>query len=539
MSLRFLALGLAAMSLGVSAHASGTSCEQLKQLPLSDTSIEGTVVPAGEYKNPAAAYMPAIALPAHCRVRGTIKPTSDSDIKFEVWLPLQQWNGKLQGSDNGGFAGSINVPALAISVKRGYAGVSSDTGHVASVAEDASWAKGHPEKVVDFAHRAIHLMTVNAKAIVNAFYGQAPKRSYFAGCSNGGRQALMTAQRYPDDYDGIVAGAPAHDWTHLMMSFAWNTKALSAPGGFIPGTMAPAIQAAVNEQCDALDGVKDGLVAAPQSCTLDPNKLLCTAGKSEACLTPTQMQALQAIHRGPHTSKGVRLYPGFPPGAEVGAPLPGMGWDGWIFGQEPGGTGQGRFALNFMRYIVTGDEGWRVTAFDPDKDASTIDARFAPIFNATDPNLSRFAARGGKLILFHGMADPAIPVGSSIDYFESVGRKMGAPERDKVVKMFLVPGMQHCVGGPGPSIMGGLGAAVQPPDPSTDLSAALETWVEQGKAPESVRVIKPKKLAVAFADPRAAGVERSGLLCAYPKRAKWNGTGDASDAASYGCVSEN
>ncbi len=539
MNQRTLALGLSAISLAVSSHAWGTSCEELNQLALADTSIEATRVPAGDYKNAAAPFMPAIALPAHCRVRGTIKPTSDSDIKFEVWLPLEQWNGKLQGSDNGGFAGSINVPALAISVKRGYAGVSTDTGHAASVAEDASWAKGHPEKLVDFAHRAIHLMTVNAKAIVKVFYGQAPKRSYFAGCSNGGRQALMAAQRYPDDYDGIVAGAPAHDWTRLMMSFAWNTKALSTSGAFIPGTMAPAIQAEVNEQCDALDGVKDGVLAAPQSCTLDPKKLRCAAGQSEGCLTPPQVEALQAIYRGPHTSKGVRLYPGFPPGAEVGVPLPGMGWDGWIFGQEPGGTGQGRFALNFMRYVVTGDEGWHVTAFDPDKDAPSIDARFASLMNATDPDLSRFAARGGKLILFHGMADPAIPVGSSVDYFESVGRTMGSSERDKTVKMFLAPGMQHCVGGPGPSIMGGLGAAVQPADPATDLSAALEVWVEQGKAPESVRAITPKKFTVAFVDPRAAGVERSGLLCPYPKRAKWNGTGNPGDAASYTCASGN
>lgn len=537
MSLRVLALGLFAVSLGVSAHAAGTSCEDLKQLQLPDTSIEGTVVPAGELKDPTIAAL-RIELPAHCRVRGTIKPTADSDIKFEVWLPLQGWNGKLHGSDNGGFAGSINVSGLALSVKRGYVGVSTDTGHAASAAEDASWAKAHPEKLVDFAHRAIHLMTVNAKAIAKAFYGEAPKRSYFAGCSNGGRQALMSAQRYPDDYDGIIAGAPAHDWTHLMMSFAWNTKALSAQGAFIPGSMAPTIQAAVNEQCDALDGVKDGLVAAPQSCSVGTKQLLCTAGKSEGCLTTAQAEALQVIYRGPHTSKGVRLYPGFPPGAEVGAPAPGMGWDGWIFGEKPGDTGQGRFALNFMRYVVTGDESWQVTAFDPDKDAPTIDARFASLLNATDPDLSRFAARGGKLILYHGMADPAIPVGSSIDYFESVGRKMGAAERDKVMKMFLVPGMQHCLGGPGPNIMGGLHAAVQPPDPNVDLSAALEMWVEQGRAPERVRAIKPKQLLEAFTNPRGAEVERSALLCAYPKRAKWNGTGNVNDAASYSCASE-
>jgi feruloyl esterase len=532
-SIRRFILCFAAALLSASAY--GKSCEQLKNLSLPDTTIDSSSTGPAEFKDPTAPWLPPLPLPSHCKVRGTIRPTAESDIKFEVWLPLEKWNGKLQGNGNGGFAGSINQVGLALSVQRGYAGVSTDTGHVATVADDASWAKGHPEKVVDYAHRAIHLMTVNAKAIVKEFYGEAPKRSYFAGCSNGGRQALMSAQRYPEDYDGIIAGAPAHDWTRLMMGFIWNGAALSKPGAFIAPALAPAIQDAVNQQCDAVDGVTDGVVAAPQSCNFNPEKLLCAASKSEGCLQSAQVDALRAIYRGPHSSAGVRLYPGFPPGAEVGHPVPGMGWDGWVFGDAPGNSSQARFGKNFMRYFVTGDDKWELTSYDFDREPAQIDARFAPILNATDPDLSRFAARGGKLILFHGMADPAIPFGSSIDYFDSVGKKMGVARRDAFTRLFLAPGMQHCFAGPGPSFFGGNNPAEQPLDPSTDLSAALEVWVEQGAAPNTVRAIKPKNLIMAFTDSKQAGVERSGLLCAYPKQPTWSGKGEAGDSANYTC----
>ena len=528
-------LAMGAALLATSAH--GKSCEQMKELALPDTSIDSTEMSSGDFKDPAAPWMQPVVVPAHCRVRGTIKPTPDSDIQFEVWLPAEQWNGKLQGNGNGDFAGSINQLGLALSVQRGYAAASTDTGHVsiATAPDDQSWAKGHPEKIVDYGHRAIHLMTVNAKAIVKAFYGDGPKRSYFASCSNGGRQALMTAQRYPEDYDGIVAGAPAHDWTHLMIGMIWNANALSRPGAFIPPTLAPAIQAAVNQQCDALDGVSDGVVAAPQSCNFDAAKLLCPAGKSDGCLQQPQVDALRAIYRGPRTSADVRLYSGFVPGAEVGTPVPGMGWDGWIFGDAAGNSVGARFGKSFMRDFVTGDQSWELTGFNFDRDPPGIDARFAPILNATDPDLTRFAARGGKLILFHGMADAAIPVGSTIDYFESVGKKMGSAERDAFTRLFLAPGMQHCFGGPGPSAFGGNGPADQPADPSADLSAAVEAWVEKGSAPSSVRAIKPKNVLLAFTDVKQAGVERSGLLCAYPKHAQWQGKGEAGDAANYTC----
>lgn len=520
------------LSLCLVGNATAATCESLKSTSLPDTTIESSVtVPAGSFKDPAVPWALPAKLPEHCRVIGTIKPTADSNIRFEVWLPTANWNGKLQGAGNGGFAGSITYHGgLVEAVQRGYAGTSTDTGHAAD-GENVQWAKGHPEKLIDYGHRAIHLMTVNAKAIVKAYYGEAPKRSYFASCSNGGRQALMTAQRYPEDYDGIIAGAPANNWTGLMLGFLWNSQAQLKPDAYVTANHSAAIEAEVNTQCDVLDGVKDQIVGAPQACKFQPQKLRCTDKPSKWCLTDPQIGALQSIYQGPRTSSGTQLFPGFTPGAEVGT-VPGLGWDGWIFGPAAAGGTQGRFSTNFMRSVVTGDDNWQPGNFDFDRDAPLIE-RFGPILNATDPDLSRFAARGGKLILFHGWADAAIPPLNTINYFDSVGTKMG-PQREQFARLFMVPGMQHCLAGPGPSTFGGISAAVQPANPTGDLSAALEQWVEKGVAPETIRAVRPKNLLLALYDPTQGGVDRSALLCAYPKQAKLNG-GDQSDAASYTC----
>ncbi len=527
------ALLAAAPLLAASMSAHAASCDSLKSLSLPDTTIDSTeVVAAGPYQDPVSAWAPPIQLPEHCRVLGTIRPTPDSDIKFQVWLPTATWNGKFQGSGNGGFAGSINYTGLATSVQRGYAGASTDTGH-SGKDEDTAWAKGHPEKIVDFGHRAIHVMTVKAKEILKAFYGEAPQRSYFASCSNGGRQALMTAQRYPEDYDGIIAGAPANDWTGLIFGFVWNAQALLKQDAFVPGSRAGLIQSAVSEQCDANDGVIDGVVGSPLACKFKPEKLRCTEGQTE-CLTAPQLGALQAIYAGARTPQGRQLFPGFTPGAEVGT-IPGISWDGWVLGQSAGTSTQARFATNFMRGMVTGNDNWQLSDFSFERDVQPIQEKFGPILNATDPDLSRFAARGGKLILFHGWNDAAIPPMNAINYFDSVGERMGGKKRDEFTRLFMLPGVQHCFAGPGPSSFGGLTATVQPPNPSGDLSAALEQWVEKGVAPESVRAIRAKNMVLALFDPTAGGVERSGLICAWPKQAKWNGKGDAADAASYTC----
>lgn len=530
-------LAAAAMAAAWSPSLHASSCQQLQALALPQVTIDSAEsVAAGSFIDQNMDWLPPAQLPAHCRVRGTIRPSADSDIKFEVWMPASGWNGKLQGIGNGGYAGKINRGGgLVQAVQRGYAGVSTDTGHTGEDAE-TTWAKGHPEKVIDYAHRAVHLMTVNAKSIVKAYYGAAPKRSYFAACSNGGRQALMSAQRYPDDYDGIIAGAPANDWTGLMFGFIWNTQAqLASPAGFIPASKSAAVQQAVLAQCDRLDGVPDGVIGAPRSCNFDPRRLLCKGQDSDACLTAPQIDTLQRIYRGPHTSKGLRLFSGFTPGVEVGV-LPGSGWDGWVFGDEAGNAIQAHFALNTMRNVFGKGDDWNFGSFDFDREPPALVEKYAPILSATDPDLSRFVDRGGKLILFHGWADAAIPPLNTVKYYESAVATMGAKKSDSSLRLFMVPGLQHCFPGVGAWNIGGLSAAAQPADPATDLSAALERWVEQGVAPQSVRALEPKDPLAGLFDARRGEVVTSALVCAWPKRAKWNGSGRTSDAANYACV---
>ena len=281
-----LSTSLAALTIAVTPASAGT-CSDLAKLTIKDTTITtADAVSAGAFTPPEG---PAIQdMPAFCRVAGVIKPTGDSNIQFEVWMPSSGWNGKFQGIGNGGFAGSIGYATMAGAVKHGYATASTDTGHHAG-GVDASWALGHPEKIADFGYRAIHETADKAKAIIRAFYGDGPKRSYFSSCSNGGRQALMEAQRYPADYDGIIAGAPAYYWTHLLTAAIWDMQAtLADPASYIPPTKIPAIEAATLEACDALDGVKDGVIDNPVQCHFDPSKLLCKDADSDACLTGPQ-----------------------------------------------------------------------------------------------------------------------------------------------------------------------------------------------------------------------------------------------------------
>ena len=273
------------------------SCESLAKLDLPGVSIKtAESVAAGAFKAPGGREMPD--LPAFCRVAGVIKPSPDSNIQVEIWMPASNWNGKFQGVGNGGFAGSIGFDQMRNAVAHNYATAGTDTGHHAGGA-DAAWALDHPEKITDFGYRAIHETAVKAKAIVHAFYGEAPKRSYFSSCSNGGRQALMEAQRYPEDYDGIIAGAPANYWTHLLANAAWETSApLGDTASYIPSKKLPAIQAAALAACDALDGVKDGVIEDPSRCHFDPAGLLCKGAESDACLTAPQVAALKKTLRG-------------------------------------------------------------------------------------------------------------------------------------------------------------------------------------------------------------------------------------------------
>ncbi len=522
-----LYLLLALVVLGaLPALAAGTPCESLSALKLPDTAITSSqIVAAGSFSlnfggNPAMFKN----LPAFCRVQAEIRPSKDSDIKVEVWMPVSGWNGKYQGAGNGGFAGSIEYSNLATSVRNGYAAASTDTGH-SGAPTAGSWALGHPEKITDFGYRAIHEMTVRARTLILAFYGTGPRHSYFAGCSNGGRQALMEAQRYPEDYDGIIAGAPAWNFTHLLTDAVWNAQAtVSDPNSYIPASKVPAIAAAVREACDAQDGVKDGILSDPRVCKFDPATIQCRSEDTNACLTAAQVTALKKIYAGAHNSKGQQISPGFSPGGEEG---PG-GWMTWTTGQTPGSALLFAFGNGFFANMVFDDPKWDFKAFNFDTGVKLTDEKQAHNLNATNPDLKAFRSRGGKLIIWHGWSDPAIPPTGAIEYYDSVVSAMGAGAAASSVRLFMAPGMQHCVGGPGPDLFGQY--SYFPADPRSNMRLALEQWVEKGTAPDKIVAAK----YVNQLDP-TAGVKMTRPLCAYPKSAKYKGSGDVNDAANWEC----
>ena len=500
----------------------GEGCESLSSLKLPDTTFTATAVPAGDFKPPQGAALHN--LPAFCRVSGVMKPSSDSNIQFEVWMPSSGWNGRLQGIGNGGFAGVITYDALGVAVSKGYAIASTDTGHTGG-ATSAGWALGHPEKVVDFGYRAIHETAVKAKTILAAFYGGGPKHSYFHSCSNGGRQALMEAQRYPGDYDGIIAGAPAYYWTHLLTLAIWNTQALLMDeASYIPASKLPALESAALAACDALDGVTDGVIDDPTKCHFDPSKLLCSGADSDACLTAPQVAALQKIYSGIKSGKGTQIFPGFPPGGETGQ----GGWAIWTTGPAREKSLAYAFGTQFFANMVYENAGWDFRTFTVEKDMKAADEKLAKVLNATDANLKPFQSRGGKLVLYHGWSDAAIPPTATIQYYDEVVKKMGAKESEGFVRLYMVPGMQHCGGGPGPNVFGS--ASVPLGDPEHDAGRALERWVEDGVAPGQIIATKFKT----GSNP-TSGIVRTRPLCPYPQVAHYKGSGSTDDAANFTC----
>jgi feruloyl esterase len=515
------------------AGSAAERCSALARLTLANTVIVSAIlVRAGPYagtNDPANATK--IMLPEHCRIVGTIKPTKRSTIGFQVWLPASGWNGKFQGAGNGGFAGDITYRGgLVEGVQRGYAVASTDTGHVAT-GLTGRWATGNVDAQIDYGHRGIHLTAVQAKAIVFAFYGRKPRLSVFSSCSNGGRQALMEAQRYPADYDGIIAGAPAYDWTRLAQIFLWNGQSLTrTPQSNLLPAKLPAIQAAILATCDARDGVRDGLIRDPRKCDFKASSLICTGAESDTCLTPPQAQALDDIYKGPPSSRARRI--GYSPaGAEA---YPG-GWSPWIVNPNPEMTAAGVFGLGMLRYFAN-MPGATFASFDFLRDGPMLDGALAPFLNATDPDLSTFFGRGGKLILYHGWADAAVPPEMTIDYFERVRATMGS-RADRSMRLFMVPGMEHCNAGPGLNTFGQGAAPLPGANPAQDIDAAMEAWLERGRVPDQLEALSAKNWAVAPNDRRTADTQRTGLLCAYPKLSVWDGKGDPEQAKSYSCRS--
>ncbi len=502
--------------------AIAADCESIASLKLKDTTITSAkTVAAGGFASPdgrgSAVYKD---LPAFCRVQAVAHPAADSKIQFEVWLPLSQWNGKYFGIGNGGFAGSIQYGLMAAAVMNGYASSSTDTGHEAP-ATSADWALGHYEKIVDFAYRAIHETADKSKSVIRSYYGRAAKHSYFSGCSNGGRQALMEAQRFPADYDGIISGAPANDWTHNFAGFIWDQQALQGDAQ-IPDSKMPVIEKAALAACDAVDGVKDGVIDDPTKCHFDPSVLLCKGADSDTCLTSPQVAALKKIYAGPRNSKGEQIFPGYVPGGETG---PG-GWSRWITGRD---SDQFVFGKAFFANMVFDNPNWDLRTFDFDRDVKIADDKSGRLFNAVEANLKPFKDRGGKLLLYHGWSDTAIAPANAILYYQSVVAKMGAKSTSDFFELYMVPGMQHCAGGPGPNSFG-TNPSTTPSDAQHSLSIALDRWVDQGIAPNQIIATKYKT----GANPES-GVLRTRPLCPYPQVAVYSGSGSTDDAANFKC----
>ncbi|MGA8011712.1 MAG: tannase/feruloyl esterase family alpha/beta hydrolase [Candidatus Acidiferrales bacterium] len=509
------------------------SCDSLTTLTLANTTItSATSVAAGAFKPPAGPGQPAPTdpLPAFCRVAAVARPTSDSEIKFEVWMPATSWNGKYEQVGNGGFAGTIPLSSMSEPLLRGYSTAGTDDGHSSGV--DPGWMIGHPEKVADFGYRAVHETSLAAKKIVEEFYGRKLARSYFVGCSDGGREALMEAQRYPDDFVGIVAGDPANNWTRLQAGGVWNERALKdEPGSGVPPAKLPALQNAALAACDAIDGVKDGIIANPRPCHFDPGVIQCKDDDGSNCLTAPQVAAVRKIYSGPKNPRtGEAIFPGFSPGAEA---LP-QNWRLWITGNAPGAPIIGELIGNtFFAYMAFQDPKWDYRTFDFDKDMKTADDKIGPVINSVDPDLSKFRARSGKLIQYHGWGDAAIPTLSSVNYFESVQSVMGKTSRQRDLdatgdfyRLFMVPGMSHCAGGIGAISFGNGPTALH--DPEHDVVAALDRWVEKGTAPDHI-------IATGFDGDPAKGVVMTRPLCPYPEEAVYNGTGDTDSAANFTC----
>jgi hypothetical protein len=454
------------------------------------------------------------------------KPVADSDIPIEVWMPLTGWNGKLIGLSNGGFAGQIDYMGLGASMAKGYAAAATDTGHSGSAA-DASWALGHPEKVVDFGHRGIHEMTRVAKLVAQQYFGSVPSRSYFTGCSDGGREALMEVQRYPDDYDGVLAGAPANYWTGLLSLGISDTQALNAtPASFIPQAKIPTIASAVLAACDKFDGVSDGILNDPRQCHFDPSSIRCKAGEdSNSCLTEPQVTALKQIYAGLQDAKGQTIFPGHLPGAEGGP----SGWGLWITGPAPAKSAMAFLGIAYYSNMVYEKRDWDYKSFTVDSGLQAAVEKTAAALNAVNPDLSAFRARGGKLIIYHGWNDPAIPALNTVNYYEEVIAKMGQASTDSFARLYIVPGMQHCGGGPGPGSFGAFVGSL-PDDPQHNILIALENWVEKGTAPATIIATK-----------RAEGNPQGNPtmtrpLCPYPQSANYKGSGDPNSADSFVCT---
>jgi feruloyl esterase len=483
----------AMMLLPVALHAQ--PCDRLSQLASPTVSITlATVVDTGNFPSVGGANA-LHNLPPFCRVAADLRPTPDSAIRIEVWLPTAQWNGKFIAVGSGGWGGSLSYGEMADALRRGYATSATDDGHTGP---SASFVVGHPEKLIDFAYRAEHEMTVEAKTLIRAFYGRDPRYSIWSGCSGGGREGLLQASRYPDEFDGIIAGDPANIRRNSW-ALELAVRTFKDPEAYIPPAKYPMIHRAVLEVCDAKDGLKDGLIEAPESCNVDFKSLQCKAADGRDCLTARQVQTAQTITSPVATKTDKILFPRVEPGTEL------------RWGRLAGGPQPADLFLDEFRYIVYQDPNWDWRTFDLERDSSRAHAIDKDV-DELNPDLTAFAKHGGKMLLYHGWADQQVAPGSSVEFYKAVMDASGGPEQtSNWVRLFMAPGMAHCSGGEGPD--------------NFDKIGVMEQWVEQSKAPEQI-----------IATHKTAGkVDRTRPLCPYPQVAHYKGIGSIDEASNFSC----
>lgn len=516
-ALAFGAAAAAAVIWADRAEADVSDCRGVTSLRLPLTALDAEVSPALN------------GLPPSCLVRGVIRPARDSVIGFELWLPRTAWNGRLLMLGNGGYSSALPRVAMTAQLKAGYAVVATDTGHAG---DDPDFARGRPRAIADWAEHAVHLTAVRAKAIVARHYGAPARYAYFQGCSTGGHQAFMEVQRHPGDFDGVVAGAPGHNRTHLNAGFLWqylqNHRRGDDAHPILPTEKLTLVSRAALASCRAQNGASAGGLPSdpylndPLACAFDPGALQCRAAEGPDCLTAEQVAALRRMYAGASNPRtGERIYFGWPFGSESSA----SGRGGWgLYWADPARpTAPAR--ANFWRHWSFRDPAWNWWTFDFDRDMRRTDEALAGIVNAMDPDLGPFRRRGGKLIHYHGGADPVVPLQDSISYRERVveatARRDRPPSRaaaeattDRFYRLFLAPGMEHCGGGLGPAPI--------------DLQAAIEAWVEQGRAPARLTAAQTR-----------GGVEGRGFtrpLCPYPAIATYAGRDSPDEASSFTCI---
>jgi feruloyl esterase len=488
-------------------------------LALENATITGASSVAENSFKPPGSSNAISNLGAFCRVTGQASPTTDSLINFEMWVPSSGWNGKIVTTGNGGYSPTLSYSDMAYAMRQGYAVVGGDTGHQSVDPNEMFWGVGHPEKIKDWGTRSIHAITVPAKQAIAQLQGKSASRAYYYGCSTGGHQGYAEVQNYPSDFDGVIAGDPGNNRVALNAEFLWRYQSNRVPNTntqILTSAKVKLITQQAVAACDSLDGVTDGVISDPRACTSDKfniDALLCTGADSATCLTADQVAAAKKIYQGPRNARtGEQIYPGLVVGSE-------SGWPGYWGSTAPTRS-------DFWALWSFDNPQWDWWTFDWDRDYTFTQAKLSPLVDQVNPNISAFKAAGGKLITYQGWADPVVNPLDTVAYYNQVNAAQGSQaSTDSFFRLFMVPGMGHCSGGTGWTNFGNQGGSVPSPTPQTDVLMAMDRWVDQGIAPDSIVAARLSSGAVTSTRP----------LCAYPKKAVYKGSGSTDDAANFTC----